>query len=248
MDRTGLVALLIAIVAGAGMVVAVPSLLPDPIRDLVGLGPHRLGEAPEPTGDGRFVFLATQADDPGTPVGYDPCQRIPVRINAEGAPSGSVDLVKQAMAEVEDATGLKFDYLGASDQRPRWKGESVPVILGRPRTTPVLVSWATADEVDELAGNVAGIGGSVSIDDLGGTTYYVTGGITLDADAFAEIHASEDGQAEERAIILHELGHLVGLDHVKDAGELMNAENVGQLDFGPGDRRGLALLGSIDCK
>jgi hypothetical protein len=39
----------------------------------------------------------------------------------------------------------------------------------------------------------------------------------------------------------------VGLDHVEDPGELMYADNVGRVTLGPGDRRGLAALGSGQC-
>lgn len=245
-DRTGVIALVIALVAGVGMVIAVPSLLPSSLRDLVGLGPERLGEAPDPSGTGPYEFLATQPGDPDVPVGYNPCERIPIRVNLDGAPAGSLELVQRAMNIVESATGLRFDYQGSTDRRPQWEGETIPVILGQPKASPVLVSWASADEVDVLEGRVAGVGGSVAIAD-GGTERYVTGGITLDTDAFAEIDASEGGQDEELAILLHEFGHLVGLDHVDDEGELMNAENVGRLDYGPGDLLGLSKIGKIDC-
>lgn len=46
---------------------------------------------------------------------------------------------------------------------------------------------------------------------------------------------------------MHELAHVVGLDHVDDPTQLMYAENSGQLDFGAGDRAGLALLGTGEC-
>ena len=41
------------------------------------------------------------------------------------------------------------------------------------------------------------------------------------------------GRAFERAIVLHELGHLVGLAHVSDQSELMNADNVGHSTMDP---------------
>ena len=50
---------------------------------------------------------------------------------------------------------------------------------------------------------------------------------------------SGDGSRASELILAHELGHVLGLDHVDDAGELMNAEYVGQYGFGPGDREGL---------
>lgn len=47
--------------------------------------------------------------------------------------------------------------------------------------------------------------------------------------------------------VLCELGHLLGLDHVPDSAELMNGHNLGLLDYGPGDRAGLAKIGNGRC-
>ena len=241
-----MIALSIALVAVIGMVIAVPTLLPRSLRDAVGLGPERVAEVPQVADAGSYAFLAHQPDDRSQPVGYDPCSRIKLRINPASGPADGVSMVRRAMREVEQATGLRFDYQGTTDARPKWENASVPVIFGRPRTVPVLVSWATEDEVGELAGNVAGVGGSLPLED-GDRTRFVTGGVTLDADVFAEGDGTARGRRELFAIVLHELGHLVGLAHVHDPHELMNEDNLGLLDFGPGDRAGLARVGSTPC-
>ncbi len=46
---------------------------------------------------------------------------------------------------------------------------------------------------------------------------------------------------------MHELAHVVSLDHVNDRNELMFEENTGQTALGPGDRAGLAVLGAGPC-
>lgn len=46
---------------------------------------------------------------------------------------------------------------------------------------------------------------------------------------------------------MHELAHVLGLDHVDDPTQLMHEENTGQFDFGDGDLAGLALLGTGAC-
>ena len=45
-------------------------------------------------------------------------------------------------------------------------------------------------------------------------------------------------------MILHELGHLMGLGHVRTRGELMHPAGGGVVDFGPGDLEGLRQLGA----
>jgi hypothetical protein len=246
-DRTAWVAFAITLAAVASMVVAVPDVLPASVRGLAGLGPERLARVPNATGKGTFAFSAHQPGDPSKPVAYNPCREVLVRINPDGGPSDAVALVQEALADVGEATGLVFRYDGTTPERPNWESATVPSVLGSAQAPPVLVSWATSDEVRQLDGDVAGIGGSVSMSFGDGVVRYVTGGVTLDADAFERIAAQPDGAAEMRAIVLHELGHVVGLGHVNDAGELMNGDNVGLLDFGGGDRRGLAALGAGSC-
>jgi hypothetical protein len=76
---------------------------------------------------------------------------------------------------------------------------------------------------------------------------YVTGAVSLDAAAFAEMLADERGAAAARAIVLHELGHVVGLAHVDDPTQLMNERNEGVVDFASGDMAGLAAVGQGEC-
>jgi hypothetical protein len=246
-DPRSLIALAITLVAAIGMVIAVPSLLPKPLRSLVGLGPHRIAAERHVRDAGSYAFLEHQPGDTSAAVGYDPCKRIHLRINPDHAPSDGVAIVRRAMRRVEQATGLRFSYDGTTGQRPHWANAYVPTLFGRPHSAPVLVSWADAAEVTQLSGAVAGVGGSVAVGNKGEYLRYITGGVTLDADAFAVLDRTARGRAAEQAIVLHEFGHLVGLAHVQDKGELMYPEEIGLLDFGPGDLAGLARVGATDC-
>lgn len=209
------------------------------IRRLIGFGDERLGQAPDvPTGSGQYAFTLTQ---PGgrRPVGYSPCQVIEVEVNPEGAPENYADLVDTAIAHTSEATGLRFELVGTTDTRDFDLGG-----FGLTRK-PVLVAWADADEVPDLEGDVAGLGGSIAVDSGTGRLRYVTGSVVLDEDTFDGLDPDSPGTAQ--AIVDHEFGHLVGLAHVDDPRELMYADNVGQTGYGPGDREGLALLGGIPC-
>ena len=111
----------------------------------------------------------------------------------------------------------------------------------------MIIGFADSEEIGGLAGDVAGLGGSVATRDSLGRDYFVTGSIALDTAVF---HDASDGQERTnlQAIVDHEFGHVVGLDHVDDPAELMYESNVGTTDYGPGDLEGMARLGSIPCK
>ena len=243
--RTLVVVVVTVIVTLLVAVTMTPGLSTGELVSRLGLGRHPLGDAPAVQGSGSYRFLAHQRGRPAVPVAYDPCREIHVEVNPEGGPPTAVGLVRDALRQVSRATGLKLVYDGVSERRPRWSSPTRPLGLGR--TDPVLVSFATADEVPELVGRVAGVGGSTSVEsDLGGRRY-VTGQVTLDSDTFRVLSRDPEDVVHERAIVLHELGHLVGLAHVDDPRELMYAENLGRTTFGTGDRLGLAELGRGRC-
>lgn len=225
--------------------VVLPGTLPPTVRDVLGFGPTPLGSPPEVSGSGAYRFLQHQPGDEDAPVTYSPCEPIPVTVNTDGTadPQRAREIVLDAMREVSRATGLRMQYHGDSEDRPSWRTSTQPVFGG---ARPALVSFASHDEVPQLEGRVAGVGGSASVRRNGVTTY-VTGQVTLETDTFNDLLREPGGDAVARAITMHEFGHLVGLGHVSDQRELMYAHNRGQLDFGPGDRAGLAALGRGPC-
>ncbi len=209
-------------------------------------GLHRakpLGTPPRvPTGVGSFRYVRTQ---PGSdqPVAYDPCKPIEYVVNGALAPTGADSLLRQALRQVSAATGLVFVAKGSTDRLPHENRFALS-----PARRPVLIAWTTPEVVPGLRGAVAGLGGSTAVP-VDSTRFreYVTGEIALDTPQLRQVLSRSNGAPEVRAIIMHELGHVVGLAHVDDPHELMYRENVGQRTFGPGDREGLAALGSGHC-
>jgi len=200
----------------------------------------RVVGAVEPSGNGHYKFFDTQpgSDDP---VAWNPCEPIHYLVNPDGAPDGWEDVVDEGVAEVSDAAGLSFEYDGTTDDR-QFTGR----IDSAGSAEPVLLGWADEDEVSKLEGDVAGLAGPVT-QVRGGFGRYVTGMVVLDRDAFDELEGQPGGEDQQRAIVMHELGHLLGLDHVADEGELMYEANLGRTTLGKGDRKGLALLGGVSC-
>ena len=116
------------------------------------------------------------------------------------------------------------------------------------RWAPVLFSWSSPREDATLAGFVAGAAGSalVSLARRPGGLRHGAGDARRPA-ARGGRHAS-GGDVIARSIVLHEVGHLVGLEHVEDATQLMFPEaQEGVTDLGAGDLTGLAALGRGAC-
>lgn len=228
----------------SGVVLVGPGDEMATVRRLFGLGPDRFGSPPEFTpGEGSFAFLVTQRGS-DAPVGYDPCRPVEYAVNPAGGPSDWQELVDTAVAHTEWATGLEFVDVGATDDRP-----FNPMRSGglADNGDPVIIGFADSEEIGGLSGDVAGLGGSVATRDTLGRDYFVTGSIALDTDVFDGTSSGEE-RASLQAIVDHELGHVVGLDHVDDPAELMYESNVGVTDYGPGDLEGMARLGSIPCR
>ena len=204
--------------------------------------PSPLGSPPiPPVGEGGFEFTATQPLS-GDPVTYSPCDVIHIVVNDRLTPPGAAGLIETAVTEISGHTGLQFAFDGTTDEQPA-RGAH------RRDGGPALIAWSSPEEVPRLAGDVAGLGGSTpQRHEQSGRLRYVSGQVVLDAPQFADILERKNGWQVARAVVLHELGHLVGLDHVDDPSELMSVQNDGVLDFGDGDRRGLALLGSGRCR
>jgi hypothetical protein len=202
-----------------------------------------LGRPPQvATGVGSYRYLMTQPHS-NEPVAYDPCKPVEYVVNDALAPPAGKALLDGALREVSSATGLVFRSAGTTTDLPHQGESGTSTVRG-----PVLVAWTTPAVDPELDGAVAGVGGSAAAtDEMTGRRRYVTGVVALDAPQLEAMLTTPDGTGRVRSVVMHELGHLVGLAHVQDRAELMYPENVGLLDFGPGDREGLAALGAGHC-
>lgn len=195
-----------------------------------------------------YTFARFQADGT-TPVTYDPCRPIHYVIRPQGAPAGGTEVVRSAISRVSEATGLRFVYDGATSEAPSFPRQIEQPGRYQGRWAPVLIAWVIPGEDPTLGAGTAGAGGSASIALPNQRRAFVTGAVQLDAENMASLMKRTNGKDLARGIVLHELGHVVGLTHIDDATQLMYPRSrAGVTDFGSGDLTGLAALGKGTCQ
>ena len=207
---------------------------------VVAIGLANLGPA-----HGPHAFL--QVDGDGRPYRWNPCRPIEYVVNPERAPGGAIDDVHEAVARVSAATGIEFvdDGTVATDAQQQI-GSAFMDSTTDTGYRPLLFTWEsdfymrTLDDRDNLLGfgiPWRGQGDRAHI--------YVSGAVVLNAQA--GMPTGFDGRYSEGTVLLHELGHVLGLAHVRrGADEIMATQrdvDYSVSDYGPGDLEGLAAVG-----
>jgi hypothetical protein len=199
-----------------------------------------------PPAAGTWRFIARGADGP---VAFDACRPIRYRVRIGPGPAAAEALVAEAIARVSAATGLRFIYDGPVEHVPTsgsFPSPNASVSLSE-AFAPVVIGWANRSETDLWASDGAdtlGVGGPRTIVFDNDEKLSVSGFALL-----APSDSLEPGFGPGLTagnVLLHELGHLIGLDHVEDTGEVMQArlDRTTPDGWGPGDRRGLWELGA----
>lgn len=189
-----------------------------------------------------FAFLNLNVFD--EPVRWNPCEPIRWVFNPRYAPKGALADVRVAVRRLSQVSGLRFIYEGLTDERvPKLHRVPYDPVRYGDRWAPILVAWWPQDKTGVLDPKTAAYGAPTW---LAGPehmpAYYVSGELAVNADISM---LPGFGTPRSRGVVLqHELGHLVGLSHVNDPGELMYGHSIGRTatDWGPGDRQGLQEL------
>ena len=197
---------------------------------------------PAPSGRGSASAYALNRYSDGTVLRWNPCAPITYRVNLDQAPPGALADVQTALRAVSAAGGLQFSYLGATSRVPQrswfssWPAGEAQLVIG----------WASssgAGSSDFLpGGQVVGQGGWSARGGNGKALQIVNGVVVLDR--ASTLLTSGFGSQGRGQLLLHELGHAVGLSHVSEQAQLMYPSitfSVGA--FGAGDVAGLRAVG-----
>lgn len=171
-------------------------------------------------------------DAAGNPVRWDACGTINWVLRVGPGPADAESIARRAIHELSRAAGLVFSYAGRTSE----------LVTSGPDASDrtIYISWATPSEVPALRDEVAGVGGPKYREASDGLPK-VGGGFAV-VDASQGLAPGYSNGASDGAVLLHELGHAVGLAHTPDRSRLMFPSTVETLSaaYQPGDLGALA--------
>jgi hypothetical protein len=166
-------------------------------------------------------FAFEQRAPSGRPISWPSCATIGYHLDLHHAPANTAGVLSGAFTTLHEVTGLRFVADAAGPVALAWMGPSE--MFGRTGVNAV-----TRDHVNQ--------------------GYQIDGASIRFNTALATIFATHPAFA--RNLVLHELGHVLGLASVKDPTQVMNewlAPNTTVSEYGRGDLNGLHKLYSKAC-
>jgi hypothetical protein len=211
---------------------------------------------------GYKISYQTLPDGTKKMARWNPCQVITYRVNPTYLSSMSekrrkaVSEVQEAFRRASAASGITFKYAGTTSQIPR--NTSSSRWFTKQTSAEIVVAWVdqrkSAARTDLLGrsssgGYAAGTGGyAFKFWKVGGEPWRgVTGRgfVVLDARQNGKFSWGFGSGATRGSLILHEIGHALGLLHVGSTSETMYPTVLRRSSTGynAGDRAGLKKLG-----
>src|SRR3954454_16344627 len=181
----------------------------------------------------------------GQPVRWNPCQAIHWKANVARGPVGGLDVLKAAVAHIAYVTQTTWVYDGATTTVP-----STAYLPKVPTNTnkAVVIGWTDGAASDLLRYKPAAVLGMTrtvwfGVDDGMGHRAAATRAAVVALDRTDKLPLR--GVQSWSATALHELGHVMGLDHPADTHQLMAATLPNVSTLQSGDNTGLTRVGRL---
>ena len=185
---------------------------------------------PPPTQPFTFSRVLASA-----PVRWNPCAAIRYAVNLGGYPETFRAVIAEAVERLEAATGLPLVPVGDSTYMPN-SGNGGQFPAG---TAEMVIALGDQVQSDLVPGFVIGRAGILYVTSIFRASVVIDmGDIGVNTNPWSPVGAGP--------VLLHELAHAVGLDHVQDPTQLMNASasGSGPTTYGAGDLTGLWQVGA----
>jgi hypothetical protein len=183
-------------------------------------------------------------------VRWNPCETIRYQVNVARAPRGALREVMIAMRKLSWATGIQVRYAGRSHLVPDGSYGSRAQPASPP---PLVVAWAAPGEgperSDALPARYAAFGWWHRRAWTDRYSVYhpmriLTGAVVMNTRYRNTLRPGFRSPPSRGIALMHELGHVMGLDHVRDEGQLMYPTILDHRPtWGAGDFRGLRQVG-----
>ncbi|HUR07887.1 MAG TPA: cell wall-binding repeat-containing protein [Nonomuraea sp.] len=213
-----------------GGVDVISQAVEDQLRQGCARGPCDFGPS--------YTFVHVDAE--GRPARWNPCKEIHYRVNATRVPEGGLNDLKTALIQLNQRTGLRFIDDGPTTMHP---GELKTGDPNKPPSPQLLIGWTKPGDPGHPTGSEDG---EATIhwgeSPKPGPVVYAA---TIAIDATRPLNPGFARGDSQGLLLLHELGHAVGLDHVQDKDQVMQPQLTasGPTSYGPGDQQGLTKLG-----
>jgi len=217
--------------------------------------------AADAAGEAYKVHSWTDQDGGTHLVRWNPCQTITYAVNvrmagaSESVRGAALKDVQRAFRRAAHRTGLTFSYSGRTTELPRNLGEQS--WSDRQQAAEIVVAWVDQSSrkfhsnlLSRVGSDYAsGVGGWMlrGWQDAKGRWQAAVGRgfVVINAGDNRSYEPGFGGGVTRGALLLHELGHALGLDHVGSTSELMYPTMLSRenSNYKAGDELGLARVG-----
>lgn len=154
-------------------------------------------------------FLTENANGP---LRWQTCDPIKVLVNPGRLGDAAVTVTRAGLGRISALTGLRFTIVGTTSTIPTANWFRTAASEGE--IPPVLIGFVPRDRSDLFPGD-SSLAGTVANPIGGENPRLVTGAIAFDEDVFASMAPGFGNGRTQGVLLLHELGHLVGLAHTE---------------------------------